>query len=334
MNRWIDVARLIALGAVVAVSYCQAQTPPTKLQVDVSNFVLYNYDTFDTSQFGTNPSRTSVAMKTYNFHISVGDIVAVGGTAAKGTLLCRSVPMFVLRPNPTPGTQAIADVSRNMMDDCALEVFTADGVTAIGTVFFGGLYGGPPPPSGISGTTASNMIITGGTGAFLGVRGQAGHISYAPRVASVTEDPANRRTNGGGTQSLILQLLPMFRPEVVMTSGAPAVVHSSDFGLVTVAKPAKAGEILSVFATGLGPTNPGVEFGQPFPAGPPQTVKSAVEVRINGSPAEVLYAGGYPGVIDGYQVNFRVPAGTTPGTATLGLTAGFIAGGQVTIQVQ
>jgi hypothetical protein len=333
MNRWTDVARLIALGAVVAVSYCQAQTAPLKFQVDVTNLVLYNYDTFDTSQFGTNPGRTSVSMKTYNFHISIGDVVAVGGTPAKGTLLCRSVPMFVLRPNPTPGTQAIADISRNMMDDCALEVL-ASGGTPVGTIFFGGLYGGPPPPGAPSNATSSNMIITGGTGAFLGVRGQAGHIQFSPRVASVTEDPANRRTNGGGTQSVILQLLPMFRPEIVMTAGGPAVVHSSDFGLVTGARPAKAGEILSVFATGLGPTNSGVEFGQPFPAGPPQSVNSPVEVTVNSTAAEILYAGGYPGAVDGYQVNFRVPAGIAPGTATLRLTAGFIAGGQVTITVQ
>lgn len=333
MNRWIGLARLIALGAVVAGLHCQAQTLPTKLQVDVSNLVLYNYDTFDTSQFGTNPARTSVSMKTYNFHITIGDVVAVGGTPAKGALLCRSVPMFVLRPSPTAGAQAIADTTRNMMDDCSVEILTADG-TAVGTIFFGGLFGGSPPPGAPSNATSSNMIVTGGTGAFLGVRGQAGHISVSPRVASVTEDPANRRTNGGGIESVILQLLPMFRPEVVLTSAGAAVVHSSDFSLVTAAKPAKAGEILSVFATGLGPTNPGVELGQPFPAGAPQTVKSPVEVRVNGNSAEVLYAGGYPGALDGYQVNFRVPAGITPGTATVGLTAGFIAGGQVTIPVQ
>jgi hypothetical protein len=85
-----------------------AQTPPTTFQVDVNHFVLYNYDTFDTTQFGMNPNPTSVPMKTYNYHISVGDIVAVGGTPAKGTLLCTHT-MFVLSPTATAGSmKAIA----------------------------------------------------------------------------------------------------------------------------------------------------------------------------------------------------------------------------------
>jgi len=334
MNRWISIAHRIALAAVSAGFPCLAQAPTSQLlQVDVNDFVLYNYDTFDTSQFGMNPSRTSVMMKTYNFHISIGDITAVSGTPAKGTLLCSTMPMFVLRPSPTPSTQAVADTTRSMRDDCSLEIMTSSGAL-VGTIYYSGLYGGPPPPGAPPAAVQSNMIVAGGTGAFLGIRGQVGHVSWTPRVASVTEDPANRRAKGGGTQSIMLQLFPMFRPQIALTSGIPAVVHSGDFSLVTAAKPARAGEILSVFASGLGPTNPGVNLGQPFPASPLQSVNSPVGVSVNGNPADVLYAGGYPGAVDGYQVNFRVPAGTAPGMATLRLTAGFIAGDAVAIPVQ
>jgi hypothetical protein len=35
---------------------------------------------------------------------------------------------------------------------------------------------------------------------------------WTPRVASVTEDPANRRVNGGGVESIVLQLFPIFPP--------------------------------------------------------------------------------------------------------------------------
>ncbi len=308
-----------------------AQTPASNLQVDVNNFVLYNYDTFDMNQFGTNPNPTNIMMKTYNFHIAIGDITAVGGTPAKGAVLCRTVPMFVLSPTPAHGTQAIADTTRSMIDDCSVEIMTAGG-GAVGTIYYSGLYGGPTPPGAPSASTRSNMIVTGGTGAFFGVRGQAGQISWTPRVASVTEDPANRRLNGGGTQSIILQLLPMFRPAIVLTSGGPAVVHSGDFSLVSAAKPAKAGEILTLFANGLGPTNPAVDYGQPFPAGPSAPVTSPIQVSVNGAAADVLYAGSYPGAVDGYQVNFRVPASAASGS--LVLTAGFIAGNPVTIPVQ
>ena len=103
-----------------------AQTPTT-LQVDVNNFVLYNYDTFDMDKFGTNGAATNIMMKTYNFHVAIGDITAVSGTAAKGTLLCGTMPMFVLSPNPTPGTQAMADTSRSMIDQCSVEIMTSAG---------------------------------------------------------------------------------------------------------------------------------------------------------------------------------------------------------------
>lgn len=181
-----------------------------------------------------------------------------------------------------------------------------------------------------------SFVVTGGTGAFLGVRGQAvdGGLIVATRNASVKEDPSKRRVNGGGKASLVLQLIPMSRPEVVTTASGPAVTHSSDFTLVTASKPAAAGEVLSLFATGLGPVRPGVDPGQAFPSNPPASVNSPVEVTVNGKPAEVLAAVGYPGSADGYQVNFRVPPDTAKGPATIQLSAAWIPGSPVNIQIQ
>src|SRR5437868_9851875 len=203
---WAIVICAHVLGIVFASPTCRAQVKPTTVKVDVKNFVLYNYDTFDTTQFGMNPSATNVPMKTYNSHISIGDIVAVGGKPAKGTLLCTHT-MFVLSPTATVGSmKAIADTSRSMIDDCSLEILTDDGV-AVGTIFLHGLFGGAPPPGAPASFVRSNLIVTGGTGAFRGARGQAGGAGpWTPRVASVTEDPANRRVNGGGVVSIVLQV--------------------------------------------------------------------------------------------------------------------------------
>lgn len=92
----------------------------------------------------------------------------------------------------------------------------------------------------------------------------------------------------------------------MMTGSGPALVHSSDFSLVTAAKPAHSAELLSLFAAGLGPTRPGVDSGRAFPASALQPVNSPVEVTVNGNLAEVLYAGGYPGAVERYRVNFKV----------------------------
>jgi uncharacterized protein (TIGR03437 family) len=126
----------------------------------------------------------------------------------------------------------------------------------------------------------------------------------------------------------------MFGPEILTVTGGPAIVHASNSQLVTAANPASAGEILTLYATGLGPTTPAVPLGQPFPEAPLHLVNAAVDVTINGQPGEVLYAGGYPGALNTYQVNFKAPSGIAAGTAALRLTAAWISGVEVTIPVR
>jgi uncharacterized protein (TIGR03437 family) len=154
------------------------------------------------------------------------------------------------------------------------------------------------------------------------------------RGASITEDPANRRLNGGGTQRYVVHLIPMESPEIALLPAGPAVTHSSDFSLVTAAKPATAGEILSLFARGLGPVTPGVDPGQPFPSSPLAIVNSPVEATVNGKAAEVLSAVGLPGAVDGYQVNFRMPPDTAKGPASIQVSVAWISGTAVGIAVQ
>jgi len=48
----------------------------------------------------------------------------------------------------------------------------------------------------------------------------------------------------------------MRTPEVVLNSAGPVIVHSNDYSLVTTAKPAHAGEVLTLFASGLVPHAP------------------------------------------------------------------------------
>ena len=113
-----------------------------------------------------------------------------------------------------------------------------------------------------------------------------------------------------------------FAPRIALAQGSVAITHSSTFRLVNAASPAAPGEILSLFASGLGPTRPSVAPGQAFPSSSISTVASELEVRVNGKPAEVLGAVGLPGTVGGYQVNFRVPADAPKGSLTLQLSVG------------
>jgi uncharacterized protein (TIGR03437 family) len=106
--------------------------------------------------------------------------------------------------------------------------------------------------------------------------------------------------------------------------------------LVDASAAAKAGDIVQVFCTGLGPTNPAVASGQAGPKSEPLArVVAAVEARIGDKPAVVHFAGLAPGFVGLYQVNVQVPDGLAPGPAvSLVLTQNGVASNTVTLALQ
>jgi uncharacterized protein (TIGR03437 family) len=337
MNRKAETLAMTILSAAVYCNLALGQsTQTTLLTIDIANYVPYGYDVFDTQKFATAPVLTPASgpggARAFQFFVFIGDIVAVNGKPVKGLWTARGTT-FSFEPNAVPG-HSIADFTRGNVIDMYWEISQVDG-TPIGTLAASGLTRGSRPPGAPAAQTGDNMTIVGGTGAFLGARGQAGVIDLgSPRQTSVVEDPANRRIIGGARRSYVLHVIPMFVPQIVTTANGLAVTHSSDFTPVTASKPATVGEILSVFAGGLGPTRPGVDPGTPFPSSPLVAVNSPVEVTVNGRPAEVLAAIGFPGSVDGYQVNFRVPPDTGKGVATIQMSAAWVAGTPVSIAVQ
>jgi len=322
------------LGVAVLSCIGRGQAPtPVVLRVDVENAVNYLGDSADVTRLATDTQATATApLKAFESATQISDIVGVNGKPAKGTLIANSLNL-TLKPGAGPG-QSIADITRNGIGHWTFEFLQSDG-TQVGTIFLDSLNGGTPPPGAPSLSGAGSFAIVGGTGAFLGARGQAGAIlpqTVAPRTASVTEDPALRRTIGGGKISFVIQVFPQELPQIIATANGPAVVHTSTNQLVTTANPAHAGEGLTLYATGLGPVK-GMEVGQPFPA-PSLPVIAPVEITVNGTLASVSYAGGYPGAVDGYQVNFTLPSGIAPGNANLQLSAAWIPGSAVTLAVQ
>ena len=314
--------------------YCSAQgqtAPPTILVIDVDNNVEYQEDISDPSKYATNPAVTPSATPR-NFYVAtiIGDIVAVNGEPAKGTYIGRARSLYA--NVGTPGA-AVTDITRAAIREQIFEILKSDS-TPIGTIVALGDSGGPAPPGAPLAAQKGNWAIVGGTGAFLGARGQEGVGTNSARAASMTEDPSNRRTNGGGPARYVLHVIPMEVPQITATANGPAVTHSKDFSVVSGSSPATAGEVLSAFVAGLGPTVPGVDPGQPFPASPLANVNSPVSVMVNGQPAEVLGAVGLSGTADGYQVNVRLPAAMAKGTVTIQVSAAWIAGAPVTIQVQ
>ena len=335
----------ILLFALAHHNLARAQGTATTLMVELRNVVEYQVDTEDFSKWGTNPNITPGSIDKGTGVgcagvplIAYGDIVSINGQPARGTYSSRGVAVCT-NPTPTDSVHAIADTTWASMRYETYEILQSDGVTPVGSIMINGLNNGSPIPPGPA-VGGQNFAIVGGTGAFFGARGQKGgrnsllNGAVNARLASITEDPANRRLNGGGHVLFVLFVVPLSRPEIAITARGPAVVHSNDFSLVSASKPATAGEILSLFATGLGPTRASLDPGQAFPSSPLAVVNSPLAVSLNGKSSEVLGAVGYPGSVDGYQVNFRVPPDTDKGAVSLMLTAAWIPGAPVSIPVQ
>jgi len=330
LNTWLGT---LALTAVLG-STASAQIPqPTILTIEMENVVRYNENFANPAKNGTSTAMEAQTPTPATFFPGtfVGDIVAINGRKSKGAAVARLYTV-ALSTNPS-GSQGISDVNRMQTLDILLEIQQADG-TSVGTIILSGSAAGEPPLGAPKSGVVGNFAVIGGTGAFLGARGQAATIMNNHRSTSTFENPINRRSFPSGLWKMVVQLVPMATPEVVSTNAGPAIVHASDYSLVTAAKPAHAGEILTLLASGLGPTRPGVEPGQVFTASPAQVASSPIEVLVNGNAGDVLYAGGYPNTLNDYQVNFRIPTDTAPGMAAIQLRAAWIAGTEVRIPIQ
>jgi hypothetical protein len=329
MNPKLNPYCLVAVLAFTATAFPQSVTPVTLL-IDVQNHVEYQDDISDVTKFATVPALTpAVDFRTFSVATVVADVVAVNGQPAKGVYTAQA---RALGTSPTASAgNAIADVQRAALREEVIEILNADG-TSIGTISSLGLSGGAPPPGAPSSQTAANFAIVGGTGAFLGARGVSGSgpspEGVPARSASTQEDPAQRRVNGGGVTRRVLTIYPMESPQIL------AIAHSSDFTLVSTAKPAVPGEYLSIIASGLGPTKQGPDPGKPFPSSPLAQVNSPVAVTLNGTAVSEVQAVGYPGTVDGYQVNFQVPGNFQAGSVVVQLSAAWIPSATVTIPVQ
>ncbi len=97
-------------------------------------------------------------------------------------------------------------------------------------------------------------------------------------------------------------------------TGQAAAVNQ-DGSINGAAKPVKAGDVISLYVTGAGQTNPPGADGQPG-TGPTGGPILQVTATVGGASATVQYAGNALGLVAGViQVNVVVPAGTAAGAA-------------------
>src|SRR6266851_4019439 len=181
MLRQRVVLASLALTAILQ-STASAQTPQaTILTIEMENVIQYQESFANPQKNGTSTTMEAQNTTPATFFPGtfIADIVTINGRKSKGATVAR-IFWVGLNSNPS-GSQAIADVNRLQAMDIVLEILQGDG-SSLGTILLSGLTGGVPPLGAPKAGWAGNFAVTGGTGAFLGVRGQAATILNSHRT--------------------------------------------------------------------------------------------------------------------------------------------------------
>jgi uncharacterized protein (TIGR03437 family) len=96
-------------------------------------------------------------------------------------------------------------------------------------------------------------------------------------------------------------------------------ILQTDFSAVDANHPARAGDTVLIYCSGLGATNPLVPNGA---AGNGERVVATIGVTIGGRDALVNFAGAAPGFAGLYQINAVVPSGISGASAEVIVSAG------------
>jgi endo-1,4-beta-xylanase len=117
--------------------------------------------------------------------------------------------------------------------------------------------------------------------------------------------------------------------------GEGAILDAA-FRPISSANPARRGEVILLFATGGGLTNPPGDDGQLTPLAPLPMLVAPISLRIGGVDCPIQYAGGAPGLVAGVvQINAQVAAGVPSGSQPVVVTVGGVTSPPgVTVHVQ
>jgi len=143
------------------------------------------------------------------------------------------------------------------------------------------------------------------------------------------------RPSGSATQAITLaSVSPGLFTLNAQGTGAVAALHADTFQVVNASSPARPGEFLLLFCTGLGVVNPPLASGSAAPTNTLHQTVGTPLVNVANAPAEVTFSGLAPGFVGLYQVNIRLPASTPRGTQPIQIVMNGVASNVATVEVQ
>lgn len=254
---------------------------------------------------------------------------STSGTSGAGPVYVLSGPFVGPAATPPPGITAGGVVPIN---STSTTVQTGEWISIYGS----NLAGGTAVWKGDFPTTLANTSVT--------IDGQPAPIYYASPGQLNVQVPDDSKTgsvpvtvttpNGTTTSSVVLSATAPSFPLLDSRHVAAIIVRSNgsgsygggtydivgptgtSLGYPTIA--ARTGDVVELFAVGLGPTNPFVAAGAPFSGSAP--LVNPITLKVNNVTVTPTYAGLSSAGL--YQVNFVVPPGSFNGDAPVQIIAG------------
>ncbi len=128
--------------------------------------------------------------------------------------------------------------------------------------------------------------------------------------------------DGVANSNVITVPLVQYAPTIFQSSGIVAAVNATTGTIISASNPAHAGDVVELYANGLGPVNNQPASGDPSPSsGQFATTKTNPTITIGGQNAAVSYSGLAPGNPGLYQINVTVPS-VSSGNQTVTLAIG------------
>jgi uncharacterized protein (TIGR03437 family) len=212
-----------------------------------------------------------------------------------------------------------------LASNAALNVFNrqSGGAFAPGTIVE--IYGSNLAPGIVPASSAPLATTLGGTSVLIGgVAAPLFYVSPGQINAQVPFEltPGNQyqiQVNKSGTLSTpeMVQVAAQTPAIAALASGQVIAQRYPDYSLVTEDAPARPGDHLTIYLTGLGATDQRVASGAPSPASALIHPLAAPTLTLNGNTVPVDFAGLAPGSVGLYQINFEVPEGTPGGNLVL-----------------
>jgi uncharacterized protein (TIGR03437 family) len=117
-------------------------------------------------------------------------------------------------------------------------------------------------------------------------------------------------------------------------TGQGSIINGVTGVLADSNNPVRAGDVISIYCTGLGPVSPPQPEGVVASSTVLSRTQTPVTATIGGVDASVQFAGLAPGFIGVYQVNVLIPSGVATGDVPVVLTEGSQVSTPVTIAVK